>query len=92
MPPYPRHKQTLSEFPQLDRWHDALAARPGTISAYVKEDTSCRREMIEAERNVLFGQSAATVKTKGALLWRQRISGMIKACHRPFRPLRRTTR
>ena len=60
--PWERHKQTLSDFPHLERWFNTVATIPGTIRAYAKVDASYQREITEAERKVLFGQSAATVK------------------------------
>jgi GSH-dependent disulfide-bond oxidoreductase len=34
--PYERQRQNLGDFPNLKRWFDALAQRPGTVRAYAR--------------------------------------------------------
>jgi GST-like protein len=62
--PHEAHGQKLEDFPNLKRWFDRIAARPATLRAY--EGTAKpyqRKEPIsEEERNILFGQTAASVR------------------------------
>jgi GSH-dependent disulfide-bond oxidoreductase len=59
--PHESHKQTLGDFPHLKRWFDAIKARPGTVRAYAQAPASYSRPMTDEEREILFGQTAATV-------------------------------
>ena len=61
--PHERQGQILADFPHLQRWFSAIAARPATIAAYEKGNSIQRsREMTEDEKKVLFGQTAAHVR------------------------------
>ncbi|MEO7761749.1 MAG: glutathione binding-like protein [Casimicrobiaceae bacterium] len=58
-----RQRQNLDDFPHLKRWFDAIAARPATVRAYaLGPKYRPQPTMTEAEKKILFGQSAATVK------------------------------
>jgi GST-like protein len=62
---YERQGQDLNDFPHLKRWFDAIRARPATIAAYarVKDvNPDSGRPMSDAEKKVLFGQTAAVVR------------------------------
>jgi GST-like protein len=62
--PHEGHGQNLDDFPHLQRWFEAVAARPATVRAYagVQKAYSRRREDIsEDERRVLLGQTADSV-------------------------------
>ncbi|WP_394849397.1 glutathione S-transferase N-terminal domain-containing protein [Pendulispora brunnea] len=63
--PHEKQQQNLDDFPHLKRWFHAIKQRPATARAYEKGKT-VRPEvppaMTEAERKVLFGQTAANVK------------------------------
>ncbi|MGM3275065.1 glutathione binding-like protein [Ralstonia sp. 24A2] len=59
--PHAGHGQDLNDFPHLQRWFEAISARPATERAYagVERAYSRRREDIsDDERRVLFGQTA----------------------------------
>ena len=59
--PWKRQQQNLDDFPDLRRWFDEIAARPGTIGAYAKgAPYSHRRTVTEQGESILFGQTAAT--------------------------------
>ena len=58
-----RQRQNLDDFPHLQRWFNEIADRPATQRAYAlgpkyRQQTT----MTEAEKKILFGQSAAVVK------------------------------
>ena len=54
------HGQALGDFPDLARWHAAIAARPATVRVYGDPAVAQPRgPMDEAERRVLFGQGRA---------------------------------
>ncbi|WP_119274959.1 glutathione binding-like protein [Taklimakanibacter deserti] len=60
-----RQGQNLDDFPHLKRWFEAIRARPGTVAAYarVKEvNPDSGKPMSEAEKKILFGQTAAVVR------------------------------
>jgi GST-like protein len=60
-----RQGQTLEEFPNLKRWFEAIKARPATIKAYdiVQQiNPQAGKSMGEAEKKVMFGQTAAVVR------------------------------
>ncbi|AUT01113.1 thiol:disulfide oxidoreductase [Nostoc sp. CENA543] len=61
--PYERQGQNLDNFPNLKRWFEAIQARPAVIRAYEKAEALKNQALdIEQSRNVLFNQSANTVK------------------------------
>ncbi|MES2162588.1 MAG: glutathione S-transferase N-terminal domain-containing protein [Pseudomonadota bacterium] len=58
--PHEGHGQNLSDFPDLQRWFEAMRARPATVKAYVGvENVYARKErnMSAEERAILFGQA-----------------------------------
>jgi len=59
--PHEAHGQNLTQFPHLQRWFTAMAARPATLRAYQgSQDVYKRAEPVSEEtRKILFGQSAA---------------------------------
>ena len=59
--PHAAHGQTLTDFPELKRWFDAIAARPETARAYARGTEINPNPGIrsEEERRILFGQGAA---------------------------------
>ncbi len=66
--PYERQGQRLEDFPNLERWFRAIAARPATQRAYAlgpKVNPRLGQPIDEAARKVLFGQSAETVRRAG---------------------------
>ncbi len=57
--PHAAHGQQLAQFPHLQRWFDAMRARPAVVKAYQGvEDVYARsdRKMSDEERAILFGQ------------------------------------
>jgi GSH-dependent disulfide-bond oxidoreductase len=56
--PHERHLQTITDFPNLKRWFDEIAARPAVVKAYAKVDPSYSKPMTDEERKILFGQTA----------------------------------
>ncbi|MBD2743867.1 glutathione binding-like protein [Coleofasciculus sp. FACHB-1120] len=61
--PYEKQNQKLEDFPNLQRWFEAIKARPATIRAYEKAE-AFKDQVISPEqsRDLLFNQSADTVK------------------------------
>jgi GST-like protein len=61
--PHQRQGQKLEDFPHLKGWFDAIAARPATKRAYELARTINTQPSVsdEASRNILFGQTAASV-------------------------------
>ena len=58
--PWKRQQQQLDDFPNLQRWFDAIGARPATISAYARgEPFAARPTVTEEGKKLLFGQTAA---------------------------------
>ena len=59
--PWKRQQQNFDDFPDLRRWFDEIAARPGTIGAYAKgAPYSHRPTVTEQGKSIPFGQTAAT--------------------------------
>ncbi len=64
---YKNQSQNIDDFPHLKRWFEAIKARPATERAYAKAKEVNPNfgqpvNRTEAERKVLFGQTAAVVK------------------------------
>lgn len=55
-----RLQQDIAPFPVLSRWLDVVRARPATQRAYANGEPYQRRPMDDAQRKVLFGQTAAS--------------------------------
>jgi GSH-dependent disulfide-bond oxidoreductase len=62
--PWQVQQQNLNEFPHVQRWFGAVAARPASARAYARAD-ECQRPptMSEEAKQILFGQTAA--RTRG---------------------------
>lgn len=62
--PHQRQQQNLDDFPALQRWFHAIAARPATVRAYAagKALNTAPTVNDEESRRILFGQSAGTVR------------------------------
>jgi GST-like protein len=59
--PHKRHKQDIEAFPHLKRWFDDIAERPAVLKAYEGAAPSYSKPMTDAERKILFGQTAQGV-------------------------------
>jgi GST-like protein len=56
-------QQNLDDFPSIKRWFDRISSRPATVKAYAKaQPYSSQPGMTEEARNILFGQTAASVR------------------------------
>ena len=63
--PYERQGQKLEDFPRLQRWFEAIKARPAVERAYAKAkeiNPSAGGIRTAEERAILFGQTAASVQ------------------------------
>jgi GSH-dependent disulfide-bond oxidoreductase len=65
--PWKRQGQNLDDFPHLRRWFEAIRARPATERAYALTEkvnpNAATAISTDEARRVLFGQTAAVVKT-----------------------------
>jgi len=62
--PYKTQQQTLEDFPNLHAWFQRIADRPAVIRAYDRAKAfQSQPTMTEESRKILFGQTAATLKT-----------------------------
>ena len=58
--PHERQGQKLEDFPHLQRWFEAIKARPATLRAYEKGEAYRTRETVDEEaKKILFGQTDA---------------------------------
>jgi GSH-dependent disulfide-bond oxidoreductase len=67
--PYERQGQKIEDFPQLQRWFEAIRARPAVVRAYDKAkavNPSAGGIRTAEERAILFGQTAASVERAAA--------------------------
>lgn len=60
--PYEKQGQNLDDYPELQRWFTAMAARPAVQRAYARQTEPARSGFDENERRILFGQNADTVR------------------------------
>ena len=61
--PHERQGIALADFPELKRWFESIRARPSTVAAYEKgKAIGLPKAMTDEARQVLFGQSAQTVR------------------------------
>lgn len=61
--PHSRQGQNLDDFPHLKRWFEAIRARPATQRAYaLVEKINPAPVITDAEKKILFGQDASTVR------------------------------
>ncbi|MEM8605294.1 MAG: thiol:disulfide oxidoreductase, partial [Cyanobacteria bacterium P01_H01_bin.121] len=59
--PHETQQQNLNDFPNLKRWFATIQARPAVVKAYeVAKVVSSGTEMTEANRKILFGQTASS--------------------------------
>ncbi len=64
--PYERQGQKLEDFPHLKRWFEAIRARPATERAYAlskQVNPNATTIRTEEEKKILFGQTAAVVRS-----------------------------
>jgi GSH-dependent disulfide-bond oxidoreductase len=56
--PHKRHLQDINAFPYLKRWFDNIGKRPAVMKTYATVNESYSKPMTDAERKILFGQTA----------------------------------
>jgi len=60
---YELQGQKLEDFPHVQRWFEAIRARPATVRAYEKGAAiSSNNTMTEEAKKILFGQTAQTLR------------------------------
>ncbi len=60
--PYERQGPRLDDFPNLKRWFEMIRARPAVMRAYeLAKEINVQPTVSEESKNILFGQTAATV-------------------------------
>ncbi|MGI9304313.1 MAG: glutathione binding-like protein [Gammaproteobacteria bacterium] len=65
--PHERQRQTISDFPNLQRWFETVASRPATIRAYAKgKEINTNPTMSEEAKKILFGQDANTLRSRAS--------------------------
>jgi GST-like protein len=67
--PHERQGQKIGDFPHLNRWLEAIAARPAVVRAYDKAkevNPNAGGIRTAEERAILFGQTAASVERAAA--------------------------
>ena len=58
--PHERQGQKMEDFPHLQRWFEAIRARPATVRAYEAGEKYRTRETVDEEaKKILFGQTDA---------------------------------
>jgi len=61
--PYKRQNQKIEDYPNLQRWFEAIKARPATVRAYeVGTRVNTKPTVDDEAKKFLFGQDARTVK------------------------------
>lgn len=64
--PHERQQQKLEEFPNLKRWFESIRSRPAVVRAYEKgQPFTSRPTITEESRQILFGQTAASIHAAG---------------------------
>jgi len=63
--PHERQQQRLDDFPHLQRWFEAIKARPATVRAYARAqevNPGNKPAVDEESRKILFGQDSSRVR------------------------------